>query len=101
MAFVQASMSECAGMDDSSRTTNPIVTGSSILALKYKDGIIMISDTLGSYGSLARFKNIRRIEKINDYTMIGSGGEFSDFQAISKTLEKLSYLFCIYSYLFY
>eukprot|EP00455_Lapot_gusevi_P042999 TRINITY_DN517_c0_g1_i3.p1 TRINITY_DN517_c0_g1~~TRINITY_DN517_c0_g1_i3.p1 ORF type:complete len:197 (+),score=53.39 TRINITY_DN517_c0_g1_i3:40-630(+) len=50
----------------------------------------MMSDTLGSYGSLARFKNLERIRKVNDYTIIGSGGEYSDFQFINKLLEYIS-----------
>ena len=73
-----------------SRTTNPIVTGSSVLAVKYKDGVMYIGDTLGSYGSLARFKNLKRIEKVNEYTLVGSGGEYSDFQEILKKIEHIS-----------
>ena len=35
-------------------TTSPIVTGSSVLAIKYRDGVMMAADTLGSYGSMVR-----------------------------------------------
>jgi len=49
----------------------------------------MIADTLGSYGSLARFKNVPRIERVNESTLIGAGGEYSDFQLIKKLLEQL------------
>lgn len=31
-----------------SRTRQPIVTGTSVLALKYKDGIMMAADNLGT-----------------------------------------------------
>ena len=34
-------------------------TGTSILAVKYNGGIMMAADTLGSYGSLARFRDER------------------------------------------
>ncbi|CAO3607828.1 unnamed protein product [Cunninghamella blakesleeana] len=37
----------------STRTQQPMITGTSIIAFKYKDGIMMGSDMLGSYGSLA------------------------------------------------
>ena len=33
-------------------TTSPIVTGSSVIALKCKEGVIMATDTLLSYGGL-------------------------------------------------
>jgi len=70
------------------RTTDPIVTGTSVLAIKYKDGVMMMSDTLASYGSMARFCNLERIRKVNNTTIIGAGGEYSDFQTIMKYLEE-------------
>jgi 20S proteasome subunit beta 7 len=45
----------------------------------------------GSYGSLARFKNLERLKAVNEHTLIGAGGEYSDFQAIQKMLENISY----------
>ena len=47
----------------STRTTRPIVTGTSILAVKFADGIAMMSDTLGSYGGLARFFTEERLKR--------------------------------------
>lgn len=40
-----------------------MVTGASVLAIKYKDGIMMASDTLGNYSSLfgANLKNFQII----------------------------------------
>ena len=37
-------------------TTSPIVTGASVVALKFRDGVIIATDTLCSYGSMADFK---------------------------------------------
>jgi len=71
------------------RTQQPVVTGTSVLALKYKDGIMMAADNLASYGSLARFKDIRRLQPVGNYTIIGAGGDMSDFQYIQHTLENL------------
>ncbi len=48
----------------------------------------------GSYGSLARFKNLERLKAVNKYTLVGAGGEYSDFQAIQKMLEHISYACC-------
>lgn len=75
--------------DASSRTTQPIVTGTSVIAIKYKDGVIMAADTLGSYGSLARFTDLRRIKTVGNSTLVGASGEYSDFQYISDLLDSL------------
>ncbi|OJA18525.1 hypothetical protein AZE42_06659 [Rhizopogon vesiculosus] len=68
----------------------PIVTGSSVLAIKYKDGVMMAADNLASYGSLARFKDVQRLHQVGNYTVIGAGGDMSDFQYIQYILEELS-----------
>eukprot|EP01092_Planopodium_desertum_P013962 TRINITY_DN68895_c1_g1_i4.p1 TRINITY_DN68895_c1_g1~~TRINITY_DN68895_c1_g1_i4.p1 ORF type:complete len:264 (-),score=33.04 TRINITY_DN68895_c1_g1_i4:58-765(-) len=71
-------------------TTTPYVTGTSVVAIKFKDGVVMGADTLGSYGSLARFRHLERIKKVNDRTLIGGGGEYSDFEAILGILKDLT-----------
>jgi len=68
-------------------TQHPMVTGTSVVALRYKDGVVVAADTLGSYGSTAMFKSIQRIVPIGEFTMIGGGGEYSDFQYIHQTLD--------------
>ncbi|TFK41663.1 nucleophile aminohydrolase [Crucibulum laeve] len=70
-------------------TQQPIVTGTSVLAIKYKDGIMMAADNLASYGSLARFKDIQRLHAVGDNTVIGAGGDMSDFQYIQTILDEL------------
>ena len=70
-------------------SSQPIVTGTSVLACKYADGVMMMADTLCSYGSLARFKSINRIRKVNNTTIIGGGGEYSDFQYVNNLLDSL------------
>ena len=37
-------------------TTQPIVTGGSVIALTFKGGVVIATDTLCSYGSMATFK---------------------------------------------
>jgi 20S proteasome subunit beta 7 len=49
----------------------------------------MCADTLGSYGSLARFRSLERIRKVDDFTTIGASGEYSDFQYIMELVEQL------------
>ena len=86
----------------------PIVTGTSVLAVKYKDGIMMAADNLGSsylssvtlypfnvfpiqasYGSLARFKGVQRLHPVGDYTVVGASGDMSDFQYLQHVLDGL------------
>ncbi|KAJ6617913.1 nucleophile aminohydrolase [Mycena sp. CBHHK59/15] len=71
------------------RTQQPIVTGTSVLAIKYKDGIMMAADNLASYGSLARFRDIQRLHPVGAHTVIGAGGDMSDFQYIQSILDEL------------
>lgn len=71
-------------------TQYPYVTGTSVLALKYKDGVIVACDTLGAYGSTKRYKSVERIKKINDHVVLAASGELSDFQYILKLLDELT-----------
>lgn len=48
----------------------------------------MVTDTLASYGSLARYKDIPRMASIGTGTLIGASGEYSDFQEIVRVLRK-------------
>ena len=75
--------------DTRQRTQQPIVTGTTILGLKYKDGVMLAADTLASYGSMARYKDVRRIKTVGDNTIIGASGEMSDFQAVMKKLDNM------------
>lgn len=71
------------------QTTQPIVTGTTVLGLKYQGGVMLAADTLASYGSLARYKDVRRIKQIGDSTLVGASGEMSDFQSILEMLEGI------------
>lgn len=66
----------------------PITTGSSVVGIKFDGGVIIAADTLVSYGSLARFRNIDRVFKINDNTIIGVSGDYADFQFIKKHIDQ-------------
>jgi len=70
-------------------TQQPIVTGTSVLAIKFKDGVMMAADNLASYGSLARFRDIQRLHAVGQHTVIGAGGDMSDFQYIQTILDEL------------
>lgn len=76
-------------MDAKQHTLQPIVTGATCIAFKYKDGVLMVTDTLASYGSQARYKDVRKIKKVGNHTLIGCSGEFSDFQYLGDMLDDL------------
>jgi len=65
-----------------------MVTGTSVLGIRYKDGVMIAADTLCSYGSMAKYKDARRLVSVNSNTLVGGGGEYSDFQAITELLER-------------
>ena len=69
--------------------SDPYVTGTSVIAIKYKDGVILGADTLASYGSMARFRDIERLSAAGKYTLVGGSGEYSDYQHIMKMLDEL------------
>ncbi|KAM7437161.1 Proteasome subunit beta type-4 [Porites harrisoni] len=70
------------------RTMYPTTTGTSVLGLKFNDGVIMAADTLGSYGSLARFREVSRLMAVGDNTVIGGSGDYADFQYLKSELEQ-------------
>jgi 20S proteasome subunit beta 7 len=79
-----------AGGGETQRTQYPYVTGTSVIALKYKDGVIMACDTGASYGSTLRYKSVERIKAVGKHSLIGASGEFSDFQEILRYLDELT-----------
>uniref|UniRef100_A0A8C0UA69 Proteasome subunit beta n=1 Tax=Cyanistes caeruleus TaxID=156563 RepID=A0A8C0UA69_CYACU len=68
---------------------SPMVTGTSVLGLKFSGGVILAADTVGSYGSLARFRGISRLLKVNDSTVLGASGDLADFQHLRQLLEQM------------
>ena len=58
--------------------------GTSVMAIKYKDGVMVAADTAISYGNMRRIKDARRIEKLNDECVFASSGEMADFQELKK-----------------
>ncbi|XP_003384464.1 PREDICTED: proteasome subunit beta type-4-like [Amphimedon queenslandica] len=72
------------------RTLRPIVTGSSVLGITFSDGVMLAADTLGSYGSLARYRDLSRLLKVNDTTVAAGSGDYADFQYIARLFESLN-----------
>ncbi|KAL1965603.1 hypothetical protein VTN77DRAFT_5280 [Rasamsonia byssochlamydoides] len=70
-------------------TQSPAVTGTSVVAVKFNGGVAMAADNLASYGSLARFTDVKRIRVFDGTSIIGFGGDVSDMQYIDRLLNAI------------
>mmetsp|Transcript_27019 Transcript_27019/g.26082 ORF Transcript_27019/g.26082 Transcript_27019/m.26082 type:complete len:203 (-) Transcript_27019:156-764(-) len=69
-------------------TLYPVNIGSSVVGVRYKDGILIAADTAISYGSMKEVKGYSRIFKLNNECVLSCSGEMSDFQELQKTLRE-------------
>ena len=69
-------------------TQTPITTGTSVLGVAFDGGVVIAADVLASYGSLARFRNVSRVYKVNNKCVIGCGGDYADYQFLLKAIEQ-------------
>ncbi|KAI5306576.1 Proteasome subunit beta type-7 [Ascosphaera pollenicola] len=70
-------------------TLTPIVTGTSVVAVRFNEGVVIAADNLASYGSLARFRDIERLHSFHDSSVVGFGGDVSDMQYLKRLLDSL------------
>lgn len=70
-------------------TQQPMITGTSVIAIKYNDGIVMAADHMGSYGSLMKLDDLQRIIPVGNSSVCGISGDISDFQYIERLLDDL------------
>lgn len=59
-------------------------TSSSVIGFRYKDGLIVASDTSINYGSLKLVESIEKHYVLSNNTLIIVKGEFSDFQKLKR-----------------
>ncbi|KAL8417481.1 hypothetical protein RB594_001230 [Gaeumannomyces avenae] len=71
-------------------TQAPVVTGTSVVGLKFKDGVVIAADNLASYGSLARFTSTHRLRSFANSSVVGFGGDVSDMQYLDRHLTELA-----------
>ncbi|XP_026316670.1 proteasome subunit beta type-4 [Hyposmocoma kahamanoa] len=69
-------------------SASPITTTTTVIGLKFDRGCVIAGDTLGSYGTLARFRDCPRVMKVNDNILLGSGGDYADFQYLKDIIEQ-------------
>jgi len=83
-------------MDVFKRTAEPICTGTTVIGVVFDQGIAIAADTLASYGKMARYKNMTRLFKVNERTVIGIGGDYADYQFLQNVIEtKVTELECM------
>jgi len=74
--------------DPKQHTLSPIVTGATVIGIKYNGGVLIACDTLACYGGQKRYKDVCRMKQAGEFTLLGASGEFSDFQYVSKMLDE-------------
>lgn len=77
-------------MEPAQRTRQPTVTGTSVIGCKYIGGVVIAADTLGSYGSMARFRDVSRVMKVNNTTVMAGAGDYADYQHLKERLEQMT-----------
>lgn len=70
------------------KKSNPQITGTSILGIKFDGGVLVAADLLGSYGSMAALRNLPRVFKVNDQTVIAGSGDYADYQLLLDVIKK-------------
>ncbi|KAM9168957.1 proteasome subunit beta type-4 [Mergus octosetaceus] len=88
-AYSHSGHGTAAGLQPLTRTTTPMVTGTSVLGVKFEGGVMLAADMMGSYGSLARFRNISRLLRVNDSTVLGASGDYADFQYLAQIIDQM------------
>lgn len=61
-------------------------TGTTILGIICKDGVVMASDRQSTAGTIVMNKNSEKTKRINDYLLISGTGMVSDIQRVAKVL---------------
>ena len=80
----------CKNSEPITNSQSVVYSGSSVIGLKYNKGVIIASDTLMCYGSsLSLYHSRERIKLLNNRTVIGYSGEYSDMQETSRILNEL------------
>ena len=57
----------------------PVCRGTSVIACKYRDGIMIGADTIVTIGGTAKAKDFSRMSVLGDEGIFACSGEMSDF----------------------
>ena len=65
-----------------------LVTGTTGLALKFADGVVLVADRRASAGTFIASKRAKKVHKLNGYTGIGIAGLVSDAQTLIDVMKS-------------
>lgn len=71
---------------DSELKNSILKTGTTILGIVCKDGVVMAADRRASIGGIIFYKDEHKVEAINDYLVIAGTGSATEIQKVSKLL---------------
>jgi len=74
-------------MDNNELKNKVVKSGTTILGIVCKDGIVMASDRQTTVGFTVANKNYPKIIKINDYLIVGMSGILSDAQLLTRLVR--------------
>lgn len=63
-----------------------------MVAFVFNGGVILAADVLGSYGSLAKYRNMPRIHQVNKRTVLALGGDLSDADYLKEAIDAKVYV---------
>eukprot|EP01012_Entosiphon_sulcatum_P011317 TRINITY_DN1683_c0_g1_i1.p1 TRINITY_DN1683_c0_g1~~TRINITY_DN1683_c0_g1_i1.p1 ORF type:complete len:234 (-),score=51.05 TRINITY_DN1683_c0_g1_i1:25-699(-) len=66
-----------------------MTSGGGVVACTFDGGVVFATDTLLSYGSLAKFSDIQRITKVGPTAALAASGDYADFQQIIELVSDL------------
>ncbi|OQV14619.1 Proteasome subunit beta type-4 [Hypsibius exemplaris] len=69
-------------------TQSPSVSGTAVIGVAFKGGIVLAADTVGSYGTLCKLRTIPRLLRVNKSTVLAMSGDYADFQYIEQLIAK-------------
>eukprot|EP00997_Jenningsia_sp_PLL12_P006810 NODE_3383_length_780_cov_98.983584_g2826_i0.p2 GENE.NODE_3383_length_780_cov_98.983584_g2826_i0~~NODE_3383_length_780_cov_98.983584_g2826_i0.p2 ORF type:complete len:107 (+),score=10.07 NODE_3383_length_780_cov_98.983584_g2826_i0:46-366(+) len=69
-------------------STRAVNVAGAVMAVKFKDGVLLSTDTLVTYGSMRAYRDQPRFINVNNETVAVSSGEASDYQEIKKLFEE-------------
>lgn len=64
------------------------MTSSSVVGIKFKGGVMLAGDLLASYGSMAKYRQCSRFLRVNERTVLGSSGDYADYQYVRNHIEQ-------------
>jgi len=73
--------------DNNNANNMQLVKGTTGLALKFANGIIIVADRRASMGTFVASKTAKKVHKLNEYTAMGIAGLVSDAQSLIDVMK--------------